>query len=530
MLIYDTIGDQITEMFGHLLASIKRKRNSLASIETLTDELLSLIFLFAVSGETAITKFQYSHVCARWRHLFLTDSRLWTDINLCDSRMRVEACLERAGSVLLELKYPWQFESPFNHELLEDVVETRAQQIRSITVNLPPAEVLDLGTVIVTTALPQARFVSLTVVQSGWGDEISVESVPVNNLFDSNAPNLRYLRLQKFGLPWSLSKFTKLTTIMLSQCSFMHPTANMDFITILSGLPTLKQLSLINCSNLCHYGSLNTRLVSLPELQVVQLDDLRLNDMVQLLSSIVTKPSMRLSGKVRFIDDDPITLFSQLNLSNIESLETIQDLSVEIGHINNVMLETVTLTGSNVKSGLNKKLMFSFAADGLPFAFQSFPAMCEPFNFTNLRKLSLAWRQCGWGTPIVQGVWIGQGLAEEHDAGEALMYFLRRSPDLAILSLSGCSSVDVLRMLSQREGSDAAPPCPKLQSLRFELSKLSDQGLKDLVRGRTGCLPLRSLSLITSYGFCSGTVAWLRDHVDDIFWDNETNELTIFDQ
>lgn len=530
MLIYDTIAEQFNEMFGHMVASVKHKRNALTPIEKLTDDILSRIFLTAIVDERTRRKFDLSHVCSRWRNLFMADARLWTDINLCDYRPQVRECLKRARDAPLDLRYHWSFDNVFWGEDLLDIFEPRAQQIRSLSISFPVSEIGVVGHALVSTPLPLARSVNLCVLHAGWADEVTSAGPFIEELFGNNAPDLRYLRLQKFGLPWTLSQFTELTTIMLDKCYFTNPTPSSDFITILEALPSLRQLSLSECQHLCHTGPPNPeRRVRLPSLQVTQLDGLRLSDMVHILSALETPPTMRLAGKLRFGEDDSLTLFSQLDLSAITSLATIRDLQVEIQHNNMISIESVVLTGSSVKSGSNKNLMFTITGDGLPWVTNVFPAVCEPFRFTNLRKLSLTWNQCGWGTPIMM-----DGGAEPlpvHNAADSLMYFLRQCPDIVSLKLSGWSRADVLEVLSQTEGDNTtSPPCAALHTVHFERSHLTDEGLRNLVLRRPGCAKLRSLTLSSNtHGFKSETVRWLREAIEDVCWDNELNEIVTFD-
>ena len=55
--VYDTIATQLTEIFGHIVANLRHKRNALAPIEALTDDLLSRVFLCAVAdGDTVETR------------------------------------------------------------------------------------------------------------------------------------------------------------------------------------------------------------------------------------------------------------------------------------------------------------------------------------------------------------------------------------------------------------------------------------------------------------------------------------------
>ena len=432
--------------------------------------------------------------------------------------------MKRAQDAKLDIRYLWSFDKPFRGEELLVILNERAKQIRSLSIVLPTTEFNTVGHTLLSTSLASARFVTLAAVPQGWEDEADIVDPSIEELFGNDAPELRYIRLQKIGLPWTISQFSKLTTIMLDKCHFTNPTPNADFITILETLPSLRQLQLNDCRSLCRPGPLiSDYFVDLPELQVAQLDGLRLRDMTQILSVLKTSPSLRLVGKLRFREDEAVT-FSHLNLPEISSLDTICDLEVEIQHNNLRTIDSVSLTGSSVKSGSNKNFQFSLSG----VVSHVFPTLCDPFRFTRLRRLSLNWIQCGWGTPIL----VGDGfdvVQPAHTESDVLLYFLHRCPDIVSLKLCG-SHPDILDVLSQSvEGAATTPPCTKLHTLVLDRASVTDDSLRNLVLRRPGCVNLRSLTLSTSNGFKKDTVLWLRERIEDVCWDNEANNVTTFD-
>lgn len=299
-----------------------------------------------------------------------------------------------------------------------------------------------------------------------------------------------------------------------------------DFLTMLASLPALRQLSLLDVQGLCWHGvpRYEEHPIELSELQIMRLDGLRLRDTVGILSSITTPRNLRLSTKIRFDDDDPVTPLTSLRLNErLPSLDSIRDLQIDLGHNNFETFETVTMTGAPVKNGHNKTFMLGLTGNGRQFNTQIFPSACDPFDFSRLKRLVMNWRMCGWGVAADQDV------PPPHDTVQDLVYFLRRCPDLEIIQLTGWMAPEVLNAFY--EDSEGNVPCPKVTVLNLENSSFNDEGLKDLIQRRpiTKCAKLRSLNLRGSFQFSTGVVDWLRDRVDEVIWDGESNEITNFE-
>ncbi|KLO10645.1 hypothetical protein SCHPADRAFT_999411 [Schizopora paradoxa] len=522
----DVVTTSVDTVFSSLLADFKHQRNTHSVLENITDEVLSRIFLFAVEGETARSKFLMTHVSRRWRALFLADSRLWTSINYIEPKPFVDECLVRARKAAIDIKYPWLFDgtSDFRTDI-ETVFLDRLDQIRSFSINVP-SEHHPLGASFLSHGLPIATAVSVLTIADGWGSVPVVPGPLIEDLFQSNAPRLQYLAFERFGLSWNLHKFPMLTTLFLDKCYFVNPQPEADFLTMLAALPALRQLSLLDVQGLCWHGlaRYDEHPIELPELQIMRLDGLRLRDTVAILSSITTPRSLRLTVKIRFDDDEPVTPLTSLRLNErLPSLDGIRDLQVDLGHNNFETFETVTLTGAPVKNGHNKTFVLGLTGNGRQFSTQIFPGACDPFDFSRLRRLVMNWRMCGWGIAA------DQEAPPPHDTVQDLVYFLRRCPNLEIIQLTAWMTPEVLSAFY--EDTEGNVPCPKVTVLNLENSSFNDEGLKDLIRRRptSKCARLRSLNLRGSFQFSAETVDWLREQVDEVMWDGESNDITNFE-
>ena len=182
----------------------------------------------------------------------------------------------------------------------------RLDQIHSFSINVP-SEHHPLGATFLSNGLPIATAIHVLTIADGWGSVPVGPGPLIENLFQSNAPRLQYLALERFGLSWNLHKFPGLTSLFLDKCYFVNPQPDADFLAMLAALPALRQLSLLDVQGLCYQGMsrYDEHPIELPDLQIIRMERLRLPDAVGILGSILTPPTLRLSAKIRFDDDVP---------------------------------------------------------------------------------------------------------------------------------------------------------------------------------------------------------------------------------
>ncbi|KDQ13434.1 hypothetical protein BOTBODRAFT_33456 [Botryobasidium botryosum FD-172 SS1] len=235
--LLDLAYDSIQKTTSAMLAQLRTRRNQLALVHRLPNELLSLIFVLAEHSAGASASavspgprkrgktltdnpcLCISAVCRTWRETALSTPRLWTNIDV-SSVLLAEMFAVRSGSAPLDILV----------DLTEDnligpwaQVNTHMEQVaywsktvdRWATLKITGTEPIERDDVLPWMYLPAP---SLEVLHISWGgrDVIGFPIASVNP-FGGEAPRLRDVSLTAFHLPLHFPVFSGLTKLRLSR-------------------------------------------------------------------------------------------------------------------------------------------------------------------------------------------------------------------------------------------------------------------------------------------------------------------------
>lgn len=487
----------------------------------------------------------------------MADARIWSCIEYDSmSRRLAELSFERAGQAPLDVRFAPSFPNSSAVTALPKLLEQlsdRNNQLRSLEVLLP--HVASVGTQdypplapLLTGPLPLLQSLLIrschsTATTDPWSLEGSdLPLTALTTLCGGHAPLLSRLNLQSFILPWSLSSFTGLSSLILSHCTFRDPSPNEDFIQILRRLPSLRQLSLVNCKFLCahhhHHHHLHPTglddLVELPHLQMMRLQDLSSEDTARILSSVRAPRQLRLSVKVGFEDAESANTFARMNFSLGNVLETVRDAQVTISD-HGIGIHSVQLVGARVISGQKKNVHFDLNCVEA-FFFESAASILGPLHIPQCHKLSVSWSDnISWGGPRVGG-------PAAHTSSD-LAFIMRRCPSLERLMLlypKNANTLDALTMRQSDTDANSMIVCPLLEALEIECSigMNYDEQLLQVARMRCSRSQpgswirphkLKQLVLKGTQILKPTTVENLREMVDEVFCGGEENDIAAFD-
>ncbi|KAJ6518125.1 hypothetical protein C8R47DRAFT_1031516 [Mycena vitilis] len=231
------------------IASLKAKRNAMAPICSLPNELMTRILtIYAVETESLFnlkwTKVIF--VCHRWHALALAAQPLWGFINAKYGGKRAHRLiiqLKRSVVAPLSLKFHFS-DKPF----YVDYALEHAQRIAQLEVAGEAQYVYELIDRLSDFELPILS--SLSVDPRWKRDELPegfIQALP-SALLDGRLPNLRELTLQSIAFPWS--SLSGLESLSLSKCndSSDSPLSGFDgLLQMLSACPQLRNLKLYLC-------------------------------------------------------------------------------------------------------------------------------------------------------------------------------------------------------------------------------------------------------------------------------------------
>lgn len=267
---------------------------ALSPVSALSPELLSTIFLHAVTGLTCAKRI--SHVCGYWRHVAITTSALWTNVllgYLPDSLATIrllEACITRSSGRPLSA---WvRAPSPLcSHLCMDTNVRSRLQELH---VQLPQGVRVHQGMSSITGLLGTRCYPALqalTVVTSDREDRQPLDvlwfpdvfpSLSTLRLFGDNLPDLEQLgpTLSSLSLHYSPRKTPATDTVsQVQKClnlSFLEVEGeiNGDDRDDHSGPPIsllqLRQMRLLGCRKYMTIGILDA--IRAPALLHLHLD------------------------------------------------------------------------------------------------------------------------------------------------------------------------------------------------------------------------------------------------------------------
>ncbi|KAJ7141713.1 hypothetical protein C8R43DRAFT_587161 [Mycena crocata] len=235
-----------TEIEWHYaqIALLKAKRNSLAPICSLPNELLCRIFIiYAVESDTLFNLkwTQIMYVCHRWHDLAMATQPLWAAVQIGWQKRRIPRLFEqltRSGAAPLTFKIN-PYEGYHTHSILAN-----SGRVRSLELRGEAKKIYQL-----IRSLPECDFPILSSIDfdpTYKRDELPegfVEALP-DEIFDRRMPQLRELVLHSIALPWR--SLRGITTLCLTDCgdTGSSPHTFDALLVMLAACPELHTLKL----------------------------------------------------------------------------------------------------------------------------------------------------------------------------------------------------------------------------------------------------------------------------------------------
>ncbi|KDQ49491.1 hypothetical protein JAAARDRAFT_42800 [Jaapia argillacea MUCL 33604] len=212
--------------------------------QQLPNEILSEIFWHLVkelSTDPGRRWLAITSVCHRWRDIALSSPELWSTIYIIPHSLApLSPWFERAKSTLLDVALGGSF-VPDDVTLLADLISSHLNHTQSLVMTGIPHK--DLLQILPRLDTPAPHINTLAIVYPA-GLPPNAQFVLMPSLFSSVAPNLSTLHLKSVSVPWTLSLFSGLSCLELSN---EHPTAHPSselFLAVLENCPQLSRLHL----------------------------------------------------------------------------------------------------------------------------------------------------------------------------------------------------------------------------------------------------------------------------------------------
>ncbi|KAI5981576.1 hypothetical protein EDD15DRAFT_2203865 [Pisolithus albus] len=251
---HSAISAEITRLV-ELVRCLREHLNSVSSITKLPVEILLDIFRYVADSEAGSHSLvACSHVCRRWRATTTTSPLLWARaINLADdSEQWVAMMIERSVPHLLDVS--WDYTLNCSEIILGSIVYRRDASIAannisrvfsiphrvcSVNLRLPLEHMTELVTLI-PTFMPNLR--SLVLAGYSFSGGLAMSTIPVLEL---RAPALHHLRIDNFGISWSLfhpESFRNLRNFTLSYLPVDSRLSLYNLMAFLVDMPLLEVL------------------------------------------------------------------------------------------------------------------------------------------------------------------------------------------------------------------------------------------------------------------------------------------------
>ncbi|KAJ6453788.1 hypothetical protein C8R45DRAFT_1038865 [Mycena sanguinolenta] len=265
---------------------LKAKRNALAPISSLPNELMTRILTIFAVESSALFNLKWSriiHVCRHWHALALAAHPLWSYIDLsCGANLhRLYTQLTRSGAASLSL----------NLQLFDgwraDIFLPHSERIQKLELKGDAKHVVEVMTKLPTLNFPVLTSLSLDL--SYQREDFPADLIPTvpDALFDGRLPSLRKLKLVSVAFPWRSAG--GLTTLSLSQCddsSTGLPQSFDDLLKMLESSPRLTSLKLDPITPLTPHQDFPT-VDLLPTVDLPELDRLRLHGDVSACAALL---------------------------------------------------------------------------------------------------------------------------------------------------------------------------------------------------------------------------------------------------
>ncbi|KAI0061471.1 hypothetical protein BV25DRAFT_759335 [Artomyces pyxidatus] len=229
------------------LRSINGRINMAAPVSRLPPELLARIFAYYAKDDMIWRKkkpgigwISVTHVCRRWRHVALGDSRLWSHIFLPLNTMLLEEFISRSKVSPLSVSWisgytystPWR-PNPWPTEL----ALTSLVRVERLHFDNFDGDAEGLYSLLSSPApiLEEAQILGLSIPK---------------NVFGGSAPNLRHLSIREsMHFPWGSGALSSIVSLNIEYSLDLRPPrpSQADVMKALHKMPFLEQLSLIRC-------------------------------------------------------------------------------------------------------------------------------------------------------------------------------------------------------------------------------------------------------------------------------------------
>lgn len=193
-----------------ILSLILSERNSLAPIDRLPLDVLTLIPDFWDRPERGKAIIAVTHVCRAWREMFISRASLWTEFH-CVDEDKTRVYLERSKSALIDVWLTGRLGSSPNDPFL-DVVPRAIRRLKCLSLAIMPDRFQD----IIQHLAHPAPFLEALEIGCGY---VRPNPVLPTELFDGDLSSLRKLRISSVWtqLPWrNMGKLTSLSLAFFS--------------------------------------------------------------------------------------------------------------------------------------------------------------------------------------------------------------------------------------------------------------------------------------------------------------------------
>ena len=432
---------------------VRSVTNKLAPINKLPDEVLTLIPQeFRDRREKEEIVVTLTHVCRRWRKVFVSCASLWSGIYCMDAH-KTRVYLERSKSspinLWLEREQGLISDDPFL-----EIAPRSISRLWRLYVKTTP----DHFQAITKYLVQPAPFLKVLVIDGGTATTPDSTPVLATELFGGDLSSLSelYLRSVHTQLPWR--NMDNLTSFVLG----MHPTVSLgQILDFFESAPRLLVVDLISATPAI--GTQDRRPVALAHLR--RLTIYGFHPPAVLLNHLMLPAGARTS--IRFYSQDPrIDEFLPRSPENLRNLSNFTTVRI---HFEQPYLR-IRLTGPNGRASFSSSLR----TDATHLATQALARL----DTSNIKQLD-----------IISGV---SATSEIHQA-------IRSMTNLRTLRIFPCDNAFLLSLTLQLEvASTDVIACPKLEEFVCSTPEAFDIGMvADLAQRRASKgVPLKSVRVV----------------------------------
>lgn len=505
------------------IKSLRGQRNLLAPISRLPREILAYIFLFLSKEHPfSLAWISTTHICKLWRQIALDTPDLWTCINLSSRREIVETFLTRskaAGLTVFTERHFHGERSIANYKLTQEhwsrLVDLEIEHLSGSDQSWQNSHNA------ITSEASRMRRLRLSYdifdfrhLRTDVTNYISLDC----SVLIRSAPSLMSLSLFGFHFSWSTCRVENLSELILNSIADSVKPSIVDILNILVLSPGLKVLVLDDVGPKdMPADSLFS--VKLPNLQRLKLHHIQAGICMKLLQT------MELAGSVNWDLDClnyPI-LEPKLTFSNLSARLTCCDRLVILLGLNTIIIQSYVYEGRQVISRsigtLGARLAIGWNID-IPYE--------DKFS-TLFIALSSIISSCVWKEASEIEVRLhGSDNITNKDQWLELLHLFDRIDCLACVFEYSHYDADIEECLVEALMTTSAGLInfPELVRLELRCANFSERR-GDLTQCLIDCLklrksngsPLKKLLIDDGNGIYYEVVSVLKNHVDDVIWD-----------